>query len=135
MSNNPRITKKELGLIKGAIRRVFSRSELRRRVIDATVMEGYTDPTRPRVKKWCRCAECKQPTPKSYLECDHIAPIILLDSSLESMVQSNAGWDNLIDRVWCEIKNLQGICQTCHERKSLAEGKLRRQYKKEKKNG
>jgi hypothetical protein len=47
--NNPRVTSKERGLLKGAIRRVFSRSDLRRKVIELSRID-HTDSTRPRVK-------------------------------------------------------------------------------------
>lgn len=125
--NNPRISKKERNLIKGAIRRVFSRSELRRAVIDASKMK-YEDHTRPRVKNWCLCAVCEKPTPKSYMQVDHIDPIVPTDSALEAM-----SWDTVIDRTWCEEHNLQAICTECHEEKTKQERKQRVQARKEKK--
>ena len=74
---NSRITKKERGLIKGALRRVFSRSELRQKIVSASLID-HSDPKRTRVKNWCVCNLCKQPTPKSYVAVDHIVPIISL---------------------------------------------------------
>lgn len=123
--NNKNITVKERNLLKGAIRRVFSRSELRRAVIDAAVIEGYHDPSRPRVTKWCRCDECKQPNPKYLTECDHLDPLIPLNKRLEDL-----SWDTVVDRTFCEKNNLRAICKPCHKQKSKLENKQRREYNK-----
>jgi HNH endonuclease len=121
---NPRITPRERGLIKGALRRVFSRSELRRAVIDASIVQ-HSDPQRPRVKKWCRCNVCKQPEAKSYMECDHLKPVVPVNTSFEDM-----SVDNFIDNLWCLIHNLQSICPKCHDLKTAEERKERKKRKK-----
>jgi 5-methylcytosine-specific restriction endonuclease McrA len=125
---NPRISKREQGLLKGAIRRVFSRSDLRRKVVEASVDRTITDPSRPRVKVWCICRECHKPTPKSYMIVDHKDPLIPLDSSFEDM-----SLDTVVDRAWCDENNLQALCEDCHTIKTKAENKERRRLKKEKK--
>jgi len=125
---NPRITTKELGLIKGALRRVFSRSDLRRSIIEAAIIP-HTDLSRPRVKSWGLCAVCKKPTPKSYLVVDHILPLVPLDQAFEEM-----SMDTFLDRLWCDPSNLQPICPEDHLQKSKEENKIRRVLKKEKSN-
>lgn len=122
---NSRITPKERNLIKGSIRRVFARSELRRQVIDACMIKGHSDSKRQRVKSWGKCNGCGQPTPKSYLIVDHIVPVISTYSSLEEMT-----WDEVINNMWCNIGNLQALCEECHKVKTKLENKLRREYKK-----
>lgn len=122
------LSPKERGLIKGCIRRVFSRSDIRRQVIESSVVPGYTDLSRKRVKTWCKCSECEEMIPKSYMEVDHKDPVIPLDRSLEEM-----SLDELVDRTWCGIENLSAICETCHDVKTKAENKERRQNKKNKK--
>lgn len=129
MKNNPRVTPKEKGLIKSALRRVFSRSELRRAVIDASVVM-FSDPTRKRVKKWCRCNICQQLHPYSNMVCDHIAPVVGID---EAAIELSA--DILVDRLWCEQNNLQAIDEVCHAQKTKEENKARREFKKKKKAG
>jgi 5-methylcytosine-specific restriction endonuclease McrA len=124
--NNPP-NPKERNLLKGAIRRIFSRSDLRKQVIDASEVPGYTDPNRPRAKRWCQCAECKQMVPKSYMECDHIEPLIPLNRSLEDMT-----WTEVVDRAWCDISNLRAVCETCHDVKTKAETKERKRIRDEK---
>lgn len=122
---NPRITPKERNLLKGAARRVFSRSDLRKSVLDSAKV-AHSDPKRPRVKTWYQCKECGHFDNANNVAVDHVIPIVDLKSSLEEM-----SWDELINRIWCEEKNLQVLCDSCHNIKTKAENKLRRQYKKE----
>ncbi len=124
---NPRVTKKERGLLKGAVRRVFSRSELRLKVLNKTVIEGHTDPARPRVKRWSRCSSCTSLVPTYLLDIDHVLPVIPIDRSFDEMTL-----DELVDRIWCDEKNLAGICETCHDIKTKAENLERRKNKKTK---
>lgn len=124
---NSKITPKERGLIKGAIRRAFSRSELRKEALDSIRID-FVDENRPRVKKWGFCPLCKNNTPLYLMQVDHVDPVIPLNSSLEQMT-----WDEVIDRTWCDKNNLMAICITCHKAKSKIESKLRREIKKGKK--
>lgn len=121
---NPRINKKDKGLIRGGMRRVFARSELRLSVIAAAII-AHTNSSRVRVKTWVRCNGCRKPIPKSYVVVDHILPVIKIEEH-----QDQVGWDEFIDRLWCSADNLQVLCEPCHLRKSLDENKLRREYKK-----
>lgn len=125
--HNPRITPKERNLLKGAIRRVFSRSELRRSIVDTCIIK-HVNLDRPRVKTWCECTNCHKPTPKSNIQVDHVFPVIPITGSLEEMT-----WDEVIDRLWCKPDNLDPICIDCHEIKTKLEAKQRREYKKGKK--
>lgn len=121
---NPRLTKKDWNLIKGAIRRVFSRSELRKKILDAAIVK-HSDVNRPKVKTWVRCNVCMLPDAKSYMVVDHIEPVIPVHGSWEHMSS-----DTLIDRMWCEEFNLQSICPMCHLKKTALEHKARKAYKK-----
>lgn len=124
MPSNPRLTNRDNNLIKSAINRAFSRSELRKQVVEAAIID-HTDLTRPRVKKWCKCAICKKPTPKSYIEVDHIKPKILPNESFKEM-----SLDDYVDKTWCDISNLQPLCPECHEVKTQGEKKLKKEYLK-----
>ena len=124
--SNPRITKRDKGLIKGALRRVFSRSELRNSIITANMVE-YSDLSRPRVKKWVLCNICKKPEAKSYVVVDHIDPFVPIGGSFEEM-----SLDVAVDRLWCEVHNLQAICPNCHELKSTEERQQRKKLAKPK---
>lgn len=129
MKNNPRITKKEKGLIKGALRRVFSRSDLRKAVIDTAEIR-HADPKHPRVKRWSRCAECKEPTPRYKMQLDHKLPVVALDEQFDQL-----SLDVFVDRLWCEEHNLTPMCRECHDSKSKAENKQRREIKKGRSSG
>lgn len=126
---NKRITPKERGLLKGAIRRVFSRSDIRRHVLEMAKII-HVDPTRPRVKKWGKCEDCKLPTPLYLMQIDHREPIVPVDATLEDM-----SWDTVINRTWCDKNGLAPVCKNCHTVKTKQENAIRRKNKKDKKNG
>lgn len=124
--SNPRITKKERALIKGCIRRTFSRSELRRKILDACQVKNYYDPSRKRVSRWGRCSGCQEMIPLYLMEVDHHLPIVPVDSSFEEM-----DLDAVVDNTWCDERNLKPLCEACHNVKTQAENKERRRFKKE----
>ena len=122
------MTAKERNLVKDAIRRVFSRSELRRGVLD---MSTVAPPkavalNRPKVKTWCLCTTCEILEAKSYMEVDHKDPVVPIKSTLKDMT-----WDEVVDRIWCEVGNLQPMCKQCHKTKTKEEQKQRREIKNE----
>lgn len=121
---NDRITNKERNLIKGSLRRVFSRSELRKQALELTIID-YKDPKRPRVKKWSQCASCKQPVPTYLINIDHIKPVVPIDKAFVDM-----SLDDVVDAIWSDKNNLQGLCDSCHNVKTGLENKARRAYKK-----
>lgn len=125
--NNKNMSVKERNLLKGAVRRVFSRSDVRKMAISLAQV-NHTDPNRKRVKKWGVCAECNSIVPLYLMAVDHKTPIIPVESALEYMT-----WDDVIDRAWCDPNNLQALCEVCHTRKTKEENKSRRQFKKERK--
>lgn len=88
----------------------------------------HIDPNRIRVKKWSMCPICKRHTPTYKMQVDHILPVVGLSETLEDM-----SWDLLVDRLWCDPKNLLAICEEDHKEKTRQERKQRVQYKKEKK--
>ena len=116
---------KERGLLKGAIRRIFSRSDLRRSVIENAIVKGYHDPKRKAVKFWVKCTACGKMEAKSNVQVDHHIPVIPTDRSLEEMT-----WDEVIERQWCEASNLKICCKPCHQAKTKIENKERRRIKK-----
>lgn len=126
--NNPRISVKELNLIKGAIRRVFSRSELRREAVKKAIV-SHSDPKRKRVKTWCKCPDCGKFEAISGMQVDHIIPLIEVSKTLTDYT-----WDDIVNRLWCDPQNLVAKCISCHKFKSLEENRQRRAHKKGDKN-
>jgi 5-methylcytosine-specific restriction endonuclease McrA len=123
---NPRLTKRDYALIKGALRRVFARSELHHKVLNKAIIQ-HSDPERPRVKTWILCPVCNKPEAKSYCVVDHISPAIKITETLYDLTLQT-----LQDRIWCEEDNLQPICKSCHKVKTLAENRERRKNRKNK---
>lgn len=121
--NNSRMTAKERNLVKGAIRRVFSRSELRKAALLRVKVE-HSDPNRPRVKTWYYCEYCGELHPQHFLNVDHRDPIVPVYTTLDRMT-----WDQLVDRIWCEESNLQVLCLTDHLQKSKLEKEERKKDK------
>jgi 5-methylcytosine-specific restriction endonuclease McrA len=115
---------KERGLVKGAMRRIFSRSELRRKVLQKNSIEHH-DENRPRVKKWSWCQNCGQVFPQYLAQVDHREPLVPIGTRLEDM-----SWDTVVERLWCSESNLQVLCVQCHDEKSSVERKLRKASKK-----
>lgn len=121
------MTKREQGLVKGSLRRVFSRSDLRRKIVNLSVRPEHFDDTRKRVKTWCACPVCHKFIAKSYMVVDHIEPVIGINETLDSL-----DLNTVVDRLWCEENNLLAICKDCHKIKTKQENKARRLAKKEK---
>lgn len=116
---------KERNLLKGALRRLFGRSDLRRNAIDKAIVKGYSDPKRKAVKFWVQCEECKKMEAKSNVQVDHKIPLVPIDKTLEDM-----SWDEVVDRLWCDEENLQILCKPCHKGKTKTENAERRLFKK-----
>lgn len=124
-TRNPRMTKREKGLIKGGMRRAFSRSELRKSILEKAFVKEHQDPSRKRVTRWGKCADCGKIEAAYQLEIDHIEPVVPLDQSFDEM-----SLDEVADRLWCDQSQLQAICKNCHKAKSLLEARERRRIKK-----
>lgn len=122
--NNPNINNKEFGLIKGALRRVFSRSELREAALSKHDID-YHNPDRPRVTRWSFCGECGVITPRYQIEIDHLMPII---GTTETLMDLSV--DELVNRIWCPISNLMPKCPECHLQKTSQENQGRSAFKK-----
>lgn len=120
--NNPRMTAKDRNLIKGAIRRVFSRSDLHKDAMTKVRVQHF-DSNRPRVKTWYQCPSCKGYFAGYQMNVDHISPIV--KTTLTDMT-----WDEVIDAIWCEASNLRAICLTEHKQKSKLEKEERKKNKK-----
>jgi 5-methylcytosine-specific restriction endonuclease McrA len=66
--------------------------------------------------------------PTYLLDIDHVQPIIPISTSFEDM-----SLDEVVDRTWCPEKELQALCESCHDQKTKVENAERRRIKKERK--
>ena len=139
----PDIVKKRL--IKGGIRRVFRQSIEMRVVLQSSRVElspktlkdgsiGKKNQVR------YKCAICGGLFSQKDVAVDHIDPVIPLHKSEEELTI-----DEMAYRIWCDISNLQVICNTtlkrsqgvpsCHKIKTDEENFIRKKLKEEKWDG
>ena len=64
-----------------------------------------------------QCKECKGWFPDKEINIDHIKPAGSLNCA-EDLAE-------FVKRLFCEIDNLQCLCKTCHDKKTLAERKIK----------
>lgn len=117
--------KPDKGRIIGAIRRIFSMSNLYKFCKNRNLVEE----TGPRGGKMLRCDCCGNNFPWSKTQLDHIDEVIPIDRTAESM-----GLDEIVSRMWCSPDNLQVLCSECHDIKTQEANKERREFKKRAKN-
>jgi 5-methylcytosine-specific restriction endonuclease McrA len=65
-----------------------------------------------------RCAVCSLDFPAKDVQVDHIKPIVSVSAGFKT-------WDDFIDKLFCEAKNLQVLCKPCHKVKTGKERKKR----------
>lgn len=114
-------------VIRGALRRAFARSPTVQEVMQASrreVPRYKADGTRHK-KNWVQrqCEVCDQWVPSSKMAVDHINPVVSVDDGFND-------WNEFIARLWCDKKNLQRICDDCHDKKTASEriARLTKQY-------
>ena len=61
-----------------------------------------------------KCAMCSEEYVAADVQVDHINPVV--DPS-----KGFINWDIYIDRIFCEIENLQVMCKPCHKVKTELE--------------
>src|ERR1035437_6889283 len=120
-------------VIRGALRRAFSRSPLVREVLEDSRQEFpryKKDGTRHK-KNWVKrqCQGCNEWVSSGHIVVDHIDPVI-------SVTHGKQDWNTFIDRLWCNTSgktNLQRICDPCHDLKTQGEriARLTKQYTEE----
>jgi 5-methylcytosine-specific restriction endonuclease McrA len=108
-------------IIKGALRRVMARSPI--------VREVYSKSVHPTLKgvrggKQLICAICKKAFPSNRMAVDHIIPVVPLNKTVHDL-----SYDEIVNRIFCPIKNLQLLCEYCHKSKTKAEREERKRLK------
>lgn len=108
---------RERNILLSAVKRVFSRSQLRRGALN----KALSNRKGPRGGKMYICALCKDHFPTSKVQVDHKDPVIPIGTAFKDM-----SWDVVIEqRLYCKPSNLQVVCTDCHKAKSKAEAKER----------
>jgi len=114
-------------MIRGAIRRTFSRSPIVREVL----MSGRREvpkfnkdgslAKKPAVQYQCQV--CSIWTGSTKVVVDHINPVISVEDGFRD-------WNTFVDRLFCDKSNLQRICDPCHDQKTATE-RFDRSFKKD----
>lgn len=68
------------------------------------------------------CAICGEINKKKDTSTDHIDPVI--------PVEGFSGFDDYIERLFCDESNFQVICKECHNTKTKSETQARKEYRK-----
>lgn len=120
----------EQAAIRGALRRVFSRSPVIREVmwkVRREVPKYNKDGSRAKKDAvQYRCNVCQSYTGSTAVSVDHIAPVV-------SVSDGFVDFNTFIQRLFCTAANLQVICDTCHNLKTNLERitRLTKQYTEE----
>jgi 5-methylcytosine-specific restriction endonuclease McrA len=61
-----------------------------------------------------KCAKCKKQFVAADVQVDHVLPVVDPKVGFVS-------WDDFINRIFCEIENLQVMCKPCHKVKTELE--------------
>ena len=120
----PKLSAKDINLIKAGLRRAFARSDYYQSIASANYVE-HSDPKSPRCLKWSWCSKCGEVVKRYTTDLDHISPVVPLDRHTEDMDPHE-----LLDRIWCAPDNLEILCKRCHDEKSARERKLRPKKKR-----
>ena len=114
--------------IRGAIRRIFSRSPVKievlkkvRREVPRFCKDG-TRAKRDAVQYLCNV--CKSWVGSTKVEVDHIVPVVEVNE------KGFVDWNIFVERLFCGPENLQVICDPCHDKKTHEE-QMRRQAAKD----
>lgn len=116
--------------IRGALRRVFSRSPVIREVmfkVRREVPKYNKDGSRAKKNAvQYQCNVCTTFVGSTYASVDHIIPVV-------SVSDGFVDYHTFISRLFCDISNLQVICDACHQIKTQTEriSRLILQYDKE----
>ncbi len=116
MKNKPKYNQNSI--IRGALRRAFARSPLVQEIMAESrreVPRYKKDGTRHKKNSVQRqCQVCDAWVSSSKISVDHISPVISVDDGFQD-------WNEFIARLWCDKKNLQRICDECHNKKTYEE--------------
>lgn len=114
----PKRTWNENAACRGAWRRIFARSPIVIEVLNEgrrTVPRLKKDGSRHKVDEvQFHCQVCGNWVMRKFMEVDHIVPVIDEEKGFKD-------WNTFHSRLFCDKKNLQRICDPCHDKKTYAE--------------
>jgi len=113
--------------IRGAIRRIFSRSPAKieaQMKVRREVPKFNKDGSRSKVDAvQYQCNICKNWVGSTHVEVDHTVPVIEVNE------QGFVDWNTFVNRLFCQVQDLQVLCDPCHDQKTRDERKSRQAFK------
>lgn len=91
--------------------------------LNAAKTKKKTNPKTGRQAQHYACAKCKQDFPQKEVQVDHKKPVV---DPKDGFID----WNTYITRLFCEQKNLQVLCSTCHGSKTEKEKLTRKKSAK-----
>lgn len=110
--------------VKSTLRKGTMRWPPKFTVLNSAKRGKLINPLSGRLAEHYECAECHFLFPAKNVVVDHILPVV--------DVTGFAGWDEVVDRLFCEEHNLQVLCKPCHKLKTSIENDLRKKHKNNK---
>lgn len=115
MAKKAKDLSKEAWLIKH-LRRISSMWPAKNEAVNRAkvkVQIGFYKNGNPEFKTLITCNICKDNFDRTEIDVDHIYPIVNLDGFSD--------WNTYIERLFCNVNELQVLCKPCHYLKTQAE--------------
>ena len=103
------------------IRLSFRYSTQRKEILELSI---HTTIKGPKGGKRYACAYCNQACSATEIQVDHIDSVVP-----NGMMQKDMTIDEYVNRLYCDVSNLQVLCKDCHKEKTNSERKRRGENK------
>lgn len=100
--------------VRSALRAAFRKWPPKFAVLKNAQTERRINPKSGKLAMHYKCAACTSDFPAKDVQVDHIKPIVSVSKGFVS-------WDDFINKLFCEAKNLQVLCRACHAKKTKKE--------------
>jgi hypothetical protein len=104
--------------VTSAIRGAFGRFPNKFAALKNAFVGKKTNKKTGREASHYKCAGCKKQFVAKDVAVDHVLPVV-------DPVVGFVSWDVYIERMFCDISNLQVLCSACHKEKTAEERKAR----------
>lgn len=119
-------TARQKAFIVSALRGAFRKFPTKYEVLNAAFTGKKINKKTKRLSSHYLCKSCNKDYPTSEVNVDHINPVVSPEEGFTT-------WDKFINNLFCNKEELQVLCKTCHDAKTQAENKQRRENVKNKK--
>lgn len=99
--------------IVSALRKASSRYPPKFKTLDAAKTLKKVNPSTGRIAQHYKCAICQKDFTQKEVQVDHKQPVVGPDGF--------TSWDDYVNRMFCEVDNLQVLCKECHGTKTKLE--------------